>query len=62
LLTRAHPQREIRKARWTIELYLREIPESCHRRVEQGTQDPWLSLGEFAPELRFVPPHLELYT
>src|SRR5438105_14885793 len=54
-LARAHPQREVRKPWRALELDLREIAESRHRRVEQGTQDPWSSLGEFAPELRLVP-------
>jgi hypothetical protein len=35
-------------------------PARANRRVEQGTQDPWLSLREFVPELRLIPPHLAL--
>jgi hypothetical protein len=62
LLTRAHPQCKVRKPWRALELDLREIAESRHRRVEQGTEDPRPSLGEFAPELRLVPPNLGLYT
>jgi hypothetical protein len=58
LLACAHPQGEVRQPRRALELDLRKISESSHRRVKQGTQDPWLSLREFAPELRLVPPNL----
>ena len=58
LLARGHPQREVRQPWRALQRDPREIAECRHRCVEQGTQDPWLSLGEFAPELRLVPPNL----
>ncbi len=36
--------------RHAVDLDLREIAEARHRRVEQGSQDPRLSFGEFAPD------------
>jgi hypothetical protein len=37
---------------------MKEIAESRHHCLEQGAQDARSSLGEFAPELRFVSPNL----
>ena len=42
-LARAHPQRKVRQPWRALEFDLREIAESRHRRVEQGTQDLWCS-------------------
>ena len=40
--------------------HLREILKSGYRRVERGTEEPWLSFGEFSRELRLVEPNLGL--